>query len=143
MPPTTVPAPATTTLLDVVNDTPELSKVRELVALSGFAPELDAARELTLLAPSDAAIEAWSATPEGQATLADPDAVYDLLLRHLVPESLDAATILTRTSLPTVSGASLTVNQESHTIDGADLLVVDVDAANGYLHVVSDVLVGA
>ena len=66
--------------------------------------------------------------------------MYDLLLRHLVPESLDEATIFTRDSLSTVAGVPLVVSHESHTIDGADLLVVDVNAANGYLHVVSGVL---
>ncbi|HZI44146.1 MAG TPA: fasciclin domain-containing protein, partial [Ilumatobacter sp.] len=136
------PAAADATLLDVVRDTPDLSRVRELVDMSGFAPELDAARALTFLAPSSAAVQAWSSTPEGQAVLADPDAVYDLLLRHLVPAEMDEATIFTRTSLDTVSGDRLIVRQQSHTIDGADLLVADVNAANGYLHVVSDVLTG-
>ena len=138
----TAPAAADATLLDVVRDTPDLSRVRGLVDMSGFAPELDAARALTFLAPSNAAVQAWSSTPEGQAVLADPDAVYDLLLRHLVPAEMEEATIFTRTSLDTVSGARLIVRQQSHTIDGADLLVADVNAANGYLHVVSDVLTG-
>ena len=110
--------------------------------MSGFAPELDAARALTFLAPSNDAVDAWAATPEGEAALADPDAVYDLLLRHLVPEALDEATMFTRSSLDTVSGARLVVREQSHTIDGADLLVADVTAANGYLHVASDVLTG-
>ena len=108
--------------------------------MSGFGSELDAARPLTFLAPSNAALDAWAATPEGQAVLADPDAVYDLLLRHLVPEAVDEATIFTRTSLATVSGAQLDVRPQSHTVGGADLLVADVTAANGYLDVVSDVL---
>ena len=138
----TSPAAADATLLDVVHDTPDLSKVGELIDMSGFAPELDAARELTFLAPSNAAIDAWAATPEGQAVLASPDAVYDLLLRHLVAEAVDESTIFTRASLSTVSGAQLAVRQQSHTVDGADLLVVDVTAANGFLHVVSDVLTG-
>jgi uncharacterized surface protein with fasciclin (FAS1) repeats len=129
-------------LLDVVRDTPDLSRVRELVDMSGFAPELDAARPLTFLAPSNGAVDAWAATPAGQATLTDPDALYDLLLRHLVPEALDEATMFTRSSLDAVSGARLVVREQSHTIDGADLLVADVTAANGYLHVVSDVLTG-
>jgi uncharacterized surface protein with fasciclin (FAS1) repeats len=148
-PATTVPAPVVTspaaadaTLLDVVRDTPDLSRVRELVDMSGFAPELDAVRALTFLAPSNTAVEAWASTPEGEAVLANPDAVYDLLLRHLVPDDLDEAAMFTRTSLDTVSGARLVVRWQSHTIDGADLLVVDVHAANGYLHVVSDVLTG-
>jgi uncharacterized surface protein with fasciclin (FAS1) repeats len=114
--------------------------VRELVELSGFEPELDAARPLTFLAPSNAAVDAWAATPQGQTMLADPDAVYDLLLRHLVPDALDEATIFTRTSLDTVSGAQLVVRAQSHTVGGADLLVTDVSAANGYLDVSSDVL---
>jgi uncharacterized surface protein with fasciclin (FAS1) repeats len=146
-PTTTVPGPVVTspaspdaTLLDVVTNTPDLSRVRELVEISGFAGELDAARPLTFLAPSNAAVDAWAATPQGQAVLADPDAVYDLLLRHLVPEALDEETVFTRTSLDTVSGAQLVVRPQSHTVGGADLLVVDVTAANGYLHVVSDVL---
>ena len=126
-----------------MNDTPDLARVRELVDMSGFAPELDAARELTFLAPSNTAVDAWAATPEGEAVLASPDTVYDLLLRHLVPEAVDESTIFTRTSLSTVSGAQLVVRQQSHTVDGADLLVGDVTAANGVLHVVSDVLTGA
>jgi uncharacterized surface protein with fasciclin (FAS1) repeats len=126
-----------------VRDTPDLARVRELVDMSGFAPELEAERALTFLAPSNAAVEAWSSTPDGQAMLADPDAVYGLLLRHLVPEALDEATMFTRNSLDTVSGARLVVRQQSHTLDGADLLAVDVTAANGYLHVVSDVLTGS
>jgi uncharacterized surface protein with fasciclin (FAS1) repeats len=148
-PATTVPGPVVTspaaadaTLLDVVRETPDLSRLRELVDISGFAPELDAARALTFLAPSNDAVAAWSATPEGEATLANPDAVYDLLLRHLVPEALDEATMFTRSSLDTVSGARLVVRQQSHTIDGANLLVADVTAANGSMHVVSDVLTG-
>jgi uncharacterized surface protein with fasciclin (FAS1) repeats len=148
-PATTAPGPVVTspvavdaTLLDVVRDTPDLSRVRELVDISGFAPELEAARPLTFLAPSNGAVDAWAATPDGQATLTNPDAVYDLLLRHLVPEALDEITMFTRSSLDTVSGARLVVSQQSHTIDGADLLVADVTAANGNLHVVSDVLTG-
>ena len=146
-PATTAPAPVVTspasadaTLLDVVTDTPDLSRVRELVELSGFAPELDAARPLTFAAPSNAAVDAWAATPEGRAVLADPDAVYGLLLGHLVPEAVDEATIFTRTSLDTLSGGQLVVRQQSRTVGGADLLVVDVNAANGILHVMSDVL---
>ena len=111
--------------------------------MSGFAPELDAARALTFLAPSNEAVDAWAATSEGEAALADPDAVYDLLLRHLVPDAIDEATIFTRSALDTVSGARLVVRQQSHTIDGADLVVADVTSANGYLHLVSDVLTGA
>ena len=138
----TSPATADATLLDVVVDSPDLSRARELVDMSGFAPELEAERALTFLAPSNAAIDAWAATPDGHSVLADPDAVYDLLLRHLVPEALDETAIFTRTSLTTMSGDRLVVRQQSHTIDGADLLVVDVTAANGNLHVVSDVLTG-
>jgi uncharacterized surface protein with fasciclin (FAS1) repeats len=129
-------------LLDVVRDTPDLSRLRELVDTSGFAPQLEAARALTFLAPSNTAVAAWASTAHGQATLDDPDAVYDLLLRHLVPDALDERTMFTRTSLDTISGAQLVVRSQSHTIDGADLLVVDVTAANGYLHVVSDMLTG-
>jgi uncharacterized surface protein with fasciclin (FAS1) repeats len=59
-----------------------------------------------------------------------------------VPEALDEATMFTRSSLDAVSGARLVVREQSHTIDGADLLAANVTAANGYLHVVSDVLTG-
>jgi uncharacterized surface protein with fasciclin (FAS1) repeats len=42
-----------------------------------------------------------------------------------------------------VAGDTLVVDSASRTVDGADLLVTDVAAENGFVHIVSDVLSGA
>jgi uncharacterized surface protein with fasciclin (FAS1) repeats len=129
-------------LIDAIDARPELSRVRELVATAGFEGQLGDAEPRTFLAPSNEAIDAFAATAEGGATLADPDSLRQLLLRHLVPGALDEASIFSTDRLDTVSGDTLVVDPSEHTVDGADLLVADVDADNGYVHIVSDVLSG-
>ena len=150
VPPTTAAGPVVTspadphaTLLDVIESTPDLSRLRELVDLSGLQPELADPAPRTFFAPGNDAIAAYAASAQGATVLADPELVHALLLRHLVPEALDQPAIFSVHELETMSGDTLTVRQGSQTVDGADLLVVDVTAANGYLHVVSDVLVAA
>ncbi len=147
--PSTSAAPVTTvaspgaTLLDAVAARPELSRLHELVGIAQLEAELAAAAPRTLFAPSNAAIDAFAATPEGGAVLADPESLRRLLLRHLVAESLDAAAIFSVDGLEAMSGDTVAVDQSAHTVEGADLLAVDVSADNGFLHVVSAVFAGA
>lgn len=151
---TTTAAPATTTtvptvtsppnpdatVLDVINDTPDLSRLRELVAQAGLEDQLAAADPRTVFAPSNPAIEAFAATPEGAAILADPAQLEQLLLRHVALEAFDANAVLAATEIETATGDRLPVDADANTVDGGTLLVVDVSASNGFLHVVDRVL---
>jgi uncharacterized surface protein with fasciclin (FAS1) repeats len=130
-------------MLDAIAARPELTRVLELVELAGLEGQLTDAEPETFLAPSNEAIDAFEASAEGGATLADPDLLRQLLLRHLVPDALDATSIFSTDRLDTVAGDTLVVDSASRTVDGADLLVTDIAAENGFVHIVSDVLSGA
>jgi len=140
---TTTVASAAVTLLNVIASRPELSRMQELVDLAQLHDELSEAAPRTLFAPSNAAIDAFAATPEGGAVLADPESLRQLLLRHLVAEARDADAIFSTDRLESMSGDTLTVDQSTHTVDGADLLVVDLGADTGFVHIVSQVFAGA
>ncbi|MGB5523669.1 MAG: fasciclin domain-containing protein, partial [Polyangiales bacterium] len=99
--------------------------VAELVeTLQGEGP-------FTVFAPTD---EAFAKLPEGtlDALVADPDALREILLYHVVPGDLRAADVLAATSLTTAQGDVITVDAESVTLNGdTGLVQTDIVADNG------------
>ncbi|MBT8468871.1 MAG: fasciclin domain-containing protein, partial [Deltaproteobacteria bacterium] len=94
----------------------------------------------TLFAPTD---EAFAKIPKEDidALLADPDALRDLLLYHVVADDLTAADVLAATSLTTVQGAEITVQAEAATLNGTvNLIETDIIAENGVIHLIDSVL---
>lgn len=141
VPVVTVPPGPAATVLDIIQASPDLSRLNQLIIDAGIADELDGDGPITMFAPSNPAIETLEAAPGGAALLADPDQLRDLLLRHVVPLELNAANVFTGGDLTTLNGDVLVVDGAAETIDGASLLVVDVESANGFLHVVDQVLI--
>ncbi|MFP4199820.1 MAG: fasciclin domain-containing protein [Clostridia bacterium] len=105
--------------------------------LSGDGP-------FTVFAPTD---EAFAALPEGtlDALLADPDALVDILLYHVVSGSVPAADVvgLDGQKVATFSGDELTVTVEDGDVfvDDSQVVVTDVGSSNGIIHVIDAVLV--
>ena len=151
-PPTTAPATTTTvpvvtvppseaaTVFDIIANSPDLSRLNQLIEQAGLQDELGGDSPLTLFAPSNPAIETLEAAPGGAELLADDEQVRALLLRHVVPESLTANDIFAVTELTSASGDVLPVDAATQTVDGATLIVTDVGASNGVLQVVDQVL---
>ena len=102
--------------------------------LSGEGP-------FTVFAPTDAAFEAL---PEGALDdlLADPAALADVLTYHVVAGEVYAADVVELDSAETVNGASvdIQVDGDTVTIDGAQVVVTDIEASNGVIHVIDAVL---
>lgn len=139
VPVVTVPPSPSATLMDILDASPDLSRLDDLVTEAGLVETLAGDDPLTLFAPSNQAIETLEAAPGGAELLADPDRLRNLLLGHVVPGALDAATIFGGDDLTTTSGSVLEVDPEAETVGGASVVVTDVDAANGVLHVVDRV----
>jgi uncharacterized surface protein with fasciclin (FAS1) repeats len=140
IPVVTVPPQPGATLMDVLNASPDLSRLRQLVVDADLVAELDAAEPRTLFAPSNPAIDTLEAAPGGAELLADPVRLRDLLLRHIVLEPLTASDVFASAELTAANGDLLTVDAANRTVGGAELLVTDVEAANGFLHVIDQVL---
>ncbi len=108
-----------------------------LVEQADLADKLKSAGPYTLFAPTDAAFEALP-----PAALADPDAVYDLLLYHVAPGSF---TFDDLAALPTVESElgdplEIGVDGAHMTINDASIVSADILATNGVLHAIDRVL---
>ncbi len=139
IPVVSVPASPSATLMDILAVSPDLSRLDELVTQAGLVETLGGEEPLTIFAPSNQAIETLESAPGGAELLADPQRLRNLLLGHVVPGELDIATILAGSDLTTASGSVLVVDAEAETVGGADVVVTDVTAANGILHVINRV----
>ena len=98
----------------------------------------------TVFAPTD---DAFAALPAGtvEALLADPQGLLTtILLYHVVGDELSQNQLATDDYVPTLEGRALTVNRDgSNIIDisGAKLLITDIQASNGTIHVIDSVLI--
>ena len=95
----------------------------------------------TVFAPTD---DAFAALPEGtvEALLEDIPGLTDILLYHVVAGDVRAADVVTLESAVTVQGeaVSITVEGDNVRINDANVVITDIVAANGVIHVVDAVL---
>jgi uncharacterized surface protein with fasciclin (FAS1) repeats len=96
----------------------------------------------TVFAPTD---EAFEALPDGilDALLEDKDALTEVLLYHVVPGKVLAADVVTLDEAGTVQGEKLTitVDGEDVMVNEAQVIIPDVEASNGVIHVINAVLI--
>ncbi|WP_420935925.1 fasciclin domain-containing protein [Alteromonas sp. A081] len=102
----------------------------------------------TVFAPTDAAF-AMIDEETLSALLEDTEALTAVLLQHVLPElAADSVTAfsLNGTSVETASGASIpiAINEETDTltVGGANVVVTNIQASNGIVHVIDTVIVG-
>ena len=144
LPIVTVPPQPGATLWDVIANSPDLSELKALIeAADPLVQETleDPNATLTLFAPSNTAIED-AANTVPPPDLSDQALVTSILLAHVNgTEALTAADVLALTEVPVLEGGPQPVDDgPPPTIGGAGLLVTDVVAANGVLHVIDAVM---
>jgi uncharacterized surface protein with fasciclin (FAS1) repeats len=97
----------------------------------------------TVFAPTD---DAFAAIPESTLNelLADPSgALTQILLYHVVGNPLSRDQLATTDRMWTLQGSPLEVNRDGSTIldiGGAKVLIYDIQASNGTIHVIDSVL---
>ncbi len=98
----------------------------------------------TVFAPTD---DAFNALPEGaiEGLLEDIPALTDVLLYHVVPGQVMAADVVTLDSAETVQGTALKISAEDGKVmvNEAEVVITDIQASNGVIHVIDTVLVPA
>ena len=108
---------------------------------AGLVDTLKGAGPFTVFAPTD---DAFKKLPEGtvEGLLKDVPALTKILLYHVVPAHYEAAALAKLTTVETVGGPSLTVKVEqgSVRINDAQVIIADVKASNGVIHVIDTVL---
>jgi uncharacterized surface protein with fasciclin (FAS1) repeats len=137
---TTAPDP----LVDIVTTAQAAGQFNTLltaVEAAGLTATLQSGGPFTVFAPTDAAFaEIPPATL--QALLADTEALTAVLTYHVVPGEVPASQVVGLSSAPTVNGKALpiTVVNGEVFVDGVRVLVTDVRASNGIIHVIEGVL---
>ncbi len=114
------------------------------LSAAGLAETFLQPGDYTVFAPTD---DAFAALPAGtvEALLADPTGqLTTILLYHVVGDSLSRDQIATDDYITTLEGRPLTVNRDGSAIidiNGAKLLITDIQASNGVIQVIDTVLI--
>ena len=110
---------------------------------AGLAETLQSDGPFTIFAPTDAA---FAKLPAGTVeTLLKPEnkaQLVSILTYHVVPGKLGSTEVLKKTALPTANGQRLAVKmvKGAPTVGNAGIVATDVEAANGVIHVVDEVI---
>ena len=113
------------------------------VEAAGLVDTLKSEGPFTVFAPTD---EAFAALPEGtvEALLADIPALTDILLYHVVAGKVMAADVVNLDSADTVQGqpVAITVDADGNVfVNDAQVIITDVEASNGVIHVIDAVII--
>jgi uncharacterized surface protein with fasciclin (FAS1) repeats len=95
----------------------------------------------TVFAPTD---DAFNKLPDGtiEALLNDIPALTDILLYHVVPGKVLAADVVNLNSASTALGKDVTIRVESGNVfvNDAQVVITDIEATNGVIHVIDAVI---
>ena len=109
---------------------------------AGLAETLQGDGSFTVFAPTD---DAFAKLPDGtvESLLADIPALTDVLFYHVVPGAVMAADVVSLDSADTVQGDSVAIAVDGGTvrINGAQVVIADIEASNGVIHVIDSVLI--
>jgi uncharacterized surface protein with fasciclin (FAS1) repeats len=137
-----VPATADANIVAVAQDTPDLSTLVKAVGAAGLVETLEEPGPYTVFAPTNQAFDALGGTldtllePQNKAELAE------ILTYHVVPGELTSSELSDGQKLKTVQGGALEVRiaDGAVTVNGAKVAIPDVEASNGVVHVIDEVL---
>ena len=130
--------------MDIVDIAMADGRFETLVAALGaadLAETLKGDGPFTVFAPTD---DAFAALPDGtlDALLGDIPALTDILLYHVVPGNVLAKDVVNLTSAETVQGDNVMIRvvDGKVMVDGAEVIITDITAANGVIHVIDFVI---
>ncbi len=140
---TSRPASAQIDLVQTASAISEFSTLVTAVDAAGLVEILSGEGPFTVFAPTN---DAFAALPTGtlDALLADPEgALTQVLLFHVVPGRINAADISDGLSIESAQGEPLVfaVDGANVSVNGAPIVITDLEASNGVIHVIDAVLV--
>ena len=109
----------------------------DAVVATGLADALSGEGPLTVFAPTD---DAFAALPEGTLEGLTTEQLTDILLYHVVDDSLLAADVVASKFHPSLLGPYIEIDADAGTAGGATLSATDVLASNGVIHVLDGVM---
>jgi uncharacterized surface protein with fasciclin (FAS1) repeats len=131
------------TVVDIIVNSPDHTTLEAAVIAADLAGTLSGDGPFTVFAPTD---DAFAALPAGllEELLADPDgALTDILLYHVVSGTALSTDLSDGQMITTLFGqdVTVTINGNGVFINDAQVIVADILADNGVVHVIDAVLV--
>lgn len=131
------------TVFEVIRDTPELSQVSDFLSAAGIEEQLaEDIQQLTVFAPTNAAMEALDIAALQE--FAELVQLSDILQFHIVPQQFVSGDFGDGVVLTTLKGESLRISMgegDNLSIEDASIISVDIEAANGVIHIIDVVLI--
>jgi len=140
-----VTGPAFAQEMDIVDTAVEAGSFTTLAAAleaAGLVETLKGEGPFTVFAPTD---EAFAALPEGTVdSLLLPenqDQLVSILTYHVVPGEVMSGDLSDGMTAETVNGQEVTISVgDSVMVDGATVVTPDIEASNGVIHVIDQVI---
>ncbi|HEY9087001.1 MAG TPA: fasciclin domain-containing protein [Anaerolineaceae bacterium] len=129
------------TIVDIAASDPQFSTLVAAVQTAGLAETLSGEGPFTVFAPTNAAFAKL-----GEATITallnDPATLQGILLYHALSGSVYASDVLQRSFATTINGADVVFTQRGGSvyINDARIMVTDIQASNGVIHVIDTVI---
>lgn len=127
-------------VVDVARQAGGFTTLLTALDAAGLTETLSGAGPFTVFAPTD---EAFAALPAGalESLLADPDALREVLVHHVVAGRAEAADVAGLASVTTLQGGTLAISTaDGVRVGNGRVIAADVAAANGVIHVIDAVL---
>jgi len=134
--------PATSSIMDIVNNDPQFSTLRKLIAESpAIEEQLRLPGQFTLLAPSDEAFTSM----EAAAALESGPCIPAILKNHVLPNTICSAAVAdpeSRTLNMLQKYLKVQLSEDGKIqVDGANIVAKDIVATNGVIHVIDKPLI--
>ena len=129
-------------IVETAQSTGGFTTLLAAVEAAGLVETLKGEGPFTVFAPTDEAFEALDEDTLN-SLLADPEALSQVLLYHVVPGQVTADQVVELESAETVEGGSVAIRVEDGQvfINDAQVIATDVLTSNGVIHVIDKVIV--
>ncbi|MBZ0297929.1 MAG: fasciclin domain-containing protein [Anaerolineae bacterium] len=129
-------------IVDIAVNDGRFTTLVAAVQAAGLAETLAGEGPFTVFAPTD---DAFAALPAGtvEGLLADIPALTDVLTYHVVSGKVMAADVVGLDSATTVQGSDIAISVrdgEVYLNDTVKVIITDIEASNGVIHVIDGVL---
>jgi uncharacterized surface protein with fasciclin (FAS1) repeats len=133
--------PEAQTIVDIAIADGRFTTLVAALQAADLAETLAGEGPFTVFAPTD---EAFAALPEGtvEALLNDIPQLTDILLYHVASGRVMAAEVVELSSAQSLQGQywAIAADNGGVMIDGANVILTDIEASNGVIHVIDSVL---
>ena len=133
--------PALPSIVEIAVGNPDFETLVVALTAADLVDTLSGPGPFTVFAPTDAA---FAALPEGTvaALLADIPTLTDILTYHVIAGEVPAADVVAAVELTMLNGdtAAITLAEGNAYIDGAQIIMTDLQASNGIVHVIDAVM---